>query len=819
MQNYELVVAAGEGRSEDVDTLIATGVDVNYAEEAFGGTALMRASGKGYAGIVTALLAANADVNKTDNEGNTALMWAHDNYHETIVTVLRAAGAVLSQKDTVVIVNKHIIGYPSFVTSIDELRSLGRDLRGAALRAACVSKHYDRITALLAATNADVNEADSDGSTALMLVSNRQNNSTAHQLILAGANPQTIEGAAHYARSCGNHRLAATLDAIAAPATLLPTPTTNATSASTPPSSSPQSQPQPQPLPIPIPQSVQFLAAGIPLQSYPQPVYHTVTYHEGLLLTEIGPWLRDVALPLAASDPKAKDLIFAVISHTYALTITNPTLADQFFQEYLLPAAQTAQDAMPAQLDAIARRMEANFALAPASLRDTQEQRVEVSQADYLAIMKPEHVGVVEEVLAECMPKFVKMRGEAESGVRALNPFTGDRFVEALYLDRAYDDVYVNAQVYSLPTVAEVLVAALCVISTFLSAHLQTTHPDLCNNPAHIEGECTSGSDGGGARGAAAGTDGIAATATLGQFRWPDVKTMLRMLAKIHEDYADVSHPWAALLDTIRFSLVSRTVDQHAAFVQQFLPQGVVADIDYGGDCSGGASDGGDERNESASTGAIGAAATTITTSSERDAELTVVRAKSTLDVPDATVKQELWNLAYKPAGLTFESMLGEGGLQVVEDADRWKAYGDVQCCEDDDMEWYGEDGFSEKALEAKRMNKTTTFKPRNPLFQQALSAAKESNPAISPYVWEPAVKLIAHPTFATEPVAMVIEVQLYLEEFLKYRKAVHCYYKITRAPHLASLAQDCRKYAKNPALAFDANVAAAAAAEGIERT
>ena len=99
--------------------------------------------------------------------------------------------------------------------------------------------------------------------------------------------------------------------------------------------------------------------------------------------------------------------------------------------------------------------------------------------------------------------------------------------------------------------------------------------------------------------------------------------------------------------------------------------------------------------------------------------------------------------------------------------------------------------------------NFVAAFKPRNPAFANAVESAKETNPHVSGYLWEPALKLLAHPTFAAEPVAMVIEVQLYLEEFLKYRKAVHCYDKITRAPHLAALAQDCRAYALNPDVAF----------------
>ena len=65
-------------------------------------------------------------------------------------------------------------------------------------------------------------------------------------------------------------------------------------------------------------------------------------------------------------------------------------------------------------------------------------------------------------------------------------------------------------------------------------------------------------------------------------------------------------------------------------------------------------------------------------------------------------------------------------------------------------------------------------------------------------------VAVAGAPNVCIHAVAMVIEVQLYLDQFLQFRKLVHPYYKITRAQNLASLAQDCRKFAKNPALAFD---------------
>lgn len=283
----------------------------------------------------------------------------------------------------------------------------------------------------------------------------------------------------------------------------------------------------------------------------------------------------------------------------------------------------------------------------------------------------------------------------------------------------------------------------------------------------------------------------------------PPLKTMMRMLAKLKEDYGGLEFPWTALLDAVRFSFVSKTLEGHISFAKRFLPTGVPFDAVHGGGGSSGGGGGGD-----------GEAA------AEKDSDFTAVRAKSTMDVPDATVKQELWNLVYHPAGLTFETMVGTGGLEEVVDAYRWEEYGDVEWAgewvedgsddegEDDSAKVDGGDD-DDSDMPASNLpdkeprNFVTVLKPRNPMLATALEMAKEDNPHVSGYLWEPALKLIAHPQFAAESVAMVIEVQFYLEAFLQSRKAVHCHYKITRAPTLASLAQDCRKYAKNPALSY----------------
>lgn len=151
-----------------------------------------------------------------------------------------------------------------------------------------------------------------------------------------------------------------------------------------------------------------------------------------------------------------------------------------------------------------------------------------------------------------------------------------------------------------------------------------------------------------------------------------------------------------------------------------------------------------------------------------------------------------------------------KGGLEEVSGVDRWEQFGDVQ--------WKEADIWGKPIPGAAANNRgdaCIALTPRNPHFHAAVSAAKDANPAVSPYVWEPALKLLAHPAFAAEPLAMVIEAQLYLEGFLEHRKAVHCYYKITRAAGLSSLVQDCRKHATNPEVAFDRHIETAGAADG----
>ena len=209
----------------------------------------------------------------------------------------------------------------------------------------------------------------------------------------------------------------------------------------------------------------------------------------------------------------------------------------------------------------------------------------------------------------------------------------------------------------------------------------------------------------------------------------------------------------------------------------------------------------------------------------DADPELQVVRATSTFDDPTATVKQEHWNLEYKAAGLTFGSMVGNsGGCDAIDANDA-----------DDDDGFYDKDTISAVKISTASLSTAPSSSassissptsppspftpnprlPQNPAFQAAMSTAKAANPEVAAYVWDAALQLLGHPQLSAEPVEMIMELQLHLTPFLDVRKQMHCYTKLARADSLASLAQDCRKHALNPAAAYsrEKDVAYAAAA------
>jgi ankyrin repeat protein len=62
-------------------------------------TALSRAAGNGYDGIVKLLVEAKADIDSKDSSGRTALSWATEYWREGIIKLLLKAKGDLDSKD------------------------------------------------------------------------------------------------------------------------------------------------------------------------------------------------------------------------------------------------------------------------------------------------------------------------------------------------------------------------------------------------------------------------------------------------------------------------------------------------------------------------------------------------------------------------------------------------------------------------------------------------------------------------------------------------------------------------------------------------
>jgi len=94
--DQQLVLAASEGKSLEVQTLIKQDANVNYHLTDNGTTALIGAAGNGHLGIVETLLAAGAEINAVDHDVGTALYWAAFNGKVDVMKFLIGRGAKLN---------------------------------------------------------------------------------------------------------------------------------------------------------------------------------------------------------------------------------------------------------------------------------------------------------------------------------------------------------------------------------------------------------------------------------------------------------------------------------------------------------------------------------------------------------------------------------------------------------------------------------------------------------------------------------------------------------------------------------------------------
>jgi uncharacterized protein len=157
-----LALASTNGSAVLIDKLLEAGADANTALPE-GETALMTAARSGNLAAVRTLIAHGANVNAKENwKGQTALMWAAAENHADVVRALIASGADLGAHSTGGVFTAYLFA-----------------VRGG---------HVDAARALLEA-GADVDEALTDGTSALVLAVTNAHYELAAMLLEQGADP------------------------------------------------------------------------------------------------------------------------------------------------------------------------------------------------------------------------------------------------------------------------------------------------------------------------------------------------------------------------------------------------------------------------------------------------------------------------------------------------------------------------------------------------------------------------------------------------------------------------------------------------------
>lgn len=157
----DILVAANDGRTEDVIGFLRRGLDVNTSAQD-GSTLLLIAARSGNLPLADFLLANRASIAKPNRYGDTPVLLAAGQGHAQMVLRLIEAGADINAK-----------GWTP-------------------LHYAVFSNHLD-IVKLLLARGADLELRAPNGRTALMLATQTGNTDAVKLLLHAGANPGTLD--------------------------------------------------------------------------------------------------------------------------------------------------------------------------------------------------------------------------------------------------------------------------------------------------------------------------------------------------------------------------------------------------------------------------------------------------------------------------------------------------------------------------------------------------------------------------------------------------------------------------------------------------
>ena len=111
----------------------------------------------------------------------------------------------------------------------------------------------------------------------------------------------------------------------------------------------------------------------------------------------------------------------------------------------------------------------------------------------------------------------------------------------------------------------------------------------------------------------------------------------------------------------------------------------------------------------------------------------------------------------------------------------------------------------SEKGATGKEGPISYTEMLADPRWPGLVATVQSRNPDITDLMKEAALDLLGHKSIAQRPVRMIIEVQMFLAEFLETKKALHAIYKFGRPANLLDLTKDLAKFATNPDMAYTA--------------
>lgn len=194
-----LRAASGVSRIAHVDILqhfLQSGPDMDQADH-HGVTALMNAAGGGSSEIARLLIKAGANVHLKSRHGDTALIRACQAFQKDrpeMVQWLIDHGADIHVRDQCNASLLHLAAKNGHTGTARVLLNAGLDINensGIILRSACDQGDMDTVR-LLVERGADVNLADDDGKTALMIAVSRRHNEVAFLLILHGADVNAV---------------------------------------------------------------------------------------------------------------------------------------------------------------------------------------------------------------------------------------------------------------------------------------------------------------------------------------------------------------------------------------------------------------------------------------------------------------------------------------------------------------------------------------------------------------------------------------------------------------------------------------------------